>query len=283
MRDGLNERARAKINLTLHVLGRRADGYHDLDSLVAFADVCDDLALEPGLPLGLAVTGPMAAAAGTGDDNSVLKAARLFAERWPGSRAGGFRLDKRLPVAAGIGGGSADAAAALRLLARLNDLPLDTPDLAAVAREVGADVPVCLAGRACVMRGVGDALGPVLDLGPMPAVLVNPRVPVETPAVFRALGLAPGESVRPARAEADPLTLLREGGNDLEAPAIRVAPVVADVLRALRAQPGVWLARMSGSGATCFALFADDGAAKRAAAAMAAAHPGWWTAATPLG
>src|SRR3569833_4441212 len=171
------EIARAKVNLTLRVLGRRPDGYHDLDSIAAFADCADSLTLEPG-DLGLAVTGPGSAACGDASDNLVIRAARLLAERVPGLRLGLFTLDKHLPVAAGIGGGSADAAAALRLLARANDIDLDDARLFEVARLAGADVPVCVGSRACIMSGIGERLSPPLALPPLPAVLVNPRVGV---------------------------------------------------------------------------------------------------------
>ena len=184
----LIEEGRAKVNLSLRVVGRRADGYHDLESVVAFADCADRLTLEPGGELKLVTTGPLAAACGDTSDNLVFKAARLLAEAVPNLKLGAFALDKVLPVAAGIGGGSADAAAALRLLARLNDLSLDDPRLQKVALATGADVPVCLLSRACDMTGVGEQLLP-LKLPSMPCVMVNPRVPVATKDVFQALGL----------------------------------------------------------------------------------------------
>src|SRR5450755_2589794 len=188
----LVEHARAKVNLTLRVVGRRADGYHDLESVVAFADCADRLTLAAGPELRLNAVGPLAEACGETADNLVLKAARLLAERVPALKVGEFTLDKVLPVAAGIGGGSADAAAALRLLARLNDLRLDDERLREVALATGADVPVCLASRACDMTGVGETL---MWLSPpkMPCVLVNPCVPVATKDVFKALGLRHGE------------------------------------------------------------------------------------------
>ena len=188
----LSDEGRAKVNLTLRVVGRRADGYHDLESVVAFADCADRLTLTPGPDLDLKMSGPLAQACGETSDNLVLKAARLLAERVPDMKAGNFTLDKVLPVAAGIGGGSADAAAALRLLAQLNGLALDDPRLIEVAQLTGADVPVCLGSRACVMTGVGETLLP-LSLPKMPCVMVNPRVPVATNDVFKALGLRNGE------------------------------------------------------------------------------------------
>src|SRR3954447_8979937 len=188
----LIEDGHAKVNLTLRVVGRRVDGYHDLDSLVAFADCADRLTLKPGSGLRLKTTGPLAQACGETADNLVLKAGQLLAERVPDLKVGSFILDKVLPVAAGIGGGSADAAAALRLLAQLNGLSLDDERLREVALETGADVPVCLASRACDMTGVGETLLP-LNLPKMPCVLVNPRIPVATKDVFEALGLRHGE------------------------------------------------------------------------------------------
>lgn len=286
----LHERARAKINLTLHVLGRRADSYHELESLVVFAGVCDHLWLDPRAPLSLAVAGPTAQAAGGGADNLVLRAARNLGERIEGLRVGAFRLAKYLPVAAGVGGGSSDAAAALRLLARLNDLPADDPRVMEAARATGADVPVCLAQRARMMGGAGERLGPPLALAPLFAVLVNPRVPVETRAVFARLGLAPGQKygfgAHPPVAEgADAPALmaaLRRARNDLEDPAGVVAREIVDVLAVLGAARGAKLARMSGSGATCFALFENRQRAARAARAILRDHPGWWTRATVL-
>jgi len=286
----LADRAPAKVNLTLHILGRRArDGYHALESLVVFAGVADRLTLDPGAPLGLSVSGPTAGPAGPTGDNLVLRAARGLAAQVPDLRTGAFHLVKRLPVAAGIGGGSSDAAAALRLLARLNGLPFDHAAIVAVAQETGADVPVCLDPRARMMRGVGDAIGPVLGLAPLPAVLVNPGVPVPTAPVFKALGLVPGQDLDGAAHPAITPDLdgealvaaITPARNDLEAPALTVAPVIGDTLSALRAQ-GCRLARMSGSGATVFALFADRRGAVRAAAALRAAHPDWWVAPTFL-
>jgi 4-diphosphocytidyl-2-C-methyl-D-erythritol kinase len=277
-------RAPAKINLTLHVLGRRDDGYHELESLVAFSGAGDTLAFAPGPALTLEMRGPTAPAAGAGEDNLVLRAARNLAARIEGLTLGAFRLEKRLPVAAGIGGGSSDAAAALRLLAKANELDADDPRLLDAARATGSDVPVCLAARARMMRGAGETLGPPLRLPLTPAVLVNPGVAVETRPVFARLGLAPGErrpgaAHRQIESEAPAETLLAalaRGGNDLEDAACLQAPVIVDVLAVLRAARGCRLARMSGSGATCFALFATPRAAARAARALRAQHPEWW-------
>jgi 4-diphosphocytidyl-2-C-methyl-D-erythritol kinase len=289
MPQPLATRAPAKINLTLHVLGRRPDGYHDLESLVAFAGTGDDLALEPGPGLALQVSGPTAALAGHEDDNLVLKAARLLAERVEALRLGTFRLTKRLPVAAGIGGGSSDAAAALRLLARRNDLPLTHPAIREAARLTGADVPVCLEPRARMMRGAGEAVGPALALPRLFCVLVNPRLPVGTPAVFRELGLLAGQAlagdphaVPEAGSPAGLLRALKAARNDLEAPACRIRPEIAEVLGLVRATPGCRLARMSGSGATVFGLYEDCAAAAGAAKRIRRERPAWWVKATSL-
>ncbi|MGY4626529.1 4-(cytidine 5'-diphospho)-2-C-methyl-D-erythritol kinase [Bradyrhizobium sp. USDA 4486] len=290
----LIEEGRAKVNLSLRVVGRRADGYHDLESVVAFADCADRLTLEPGDELKLTTTGPLAAACGDTADNLVLKAAKLLAEAVPDLKLGAFALDKVLPVAAGIGGGSADAAAALRLLARLNNLSLDDPRLQKVALATGADVPVCLLSRACDMTGVGEQLLP-LALPSMPCVMVNPRLPVATKDVFQALGLRNGEllvgatSVLEAPAWpdegasiADWVDVLETVANDLEAPAMRIEPVIGEVLEALRSSAGVKLARMSGSGATCFAVYGAATDAHAAAERIRRDHPGWWVHAGTL-
>jgi 4-diphosphocytidyl-2-C-methyl-D-erythritol kinase len=284
----LIEQARAKVNLSLRVMGRRVDGYHDLESVVAFADCADRLSLTPGSELHLKATGPMAQACGATADNLVFKAAQLLGDRVPGLKLGEFILDKALPVAAGIGGGSADAAAALRLLARANGLAVDDPRLIEVARLTGADVPVCLASRACVMTGVGETLQP-LSLPKIPCLMVNPRVPVATQDVFKALGLRHGELLVGVtdviRAPAWPdkgasvedwVEALAASSNDLEAPAMRLYPVIEEVLSALSATNGAWLARMSGSGATCFAIFENTAEAQRAAQKVQLGHPDWW-------
>lgn len=285
MAPPLTTRARAKVNLDLRVLGRRADGYHELESLVAFAGVGDTLSLEPGAPLSLTIAGPRAEGLDVDDGNLVLRAARALAATRPGLRTGRFHLVKRLPVASGIGGGSADAAAALRLLARLNGIAPADPLLRQVAAGVGADVPVCLDSRARVMAGIGEKLGPVLRLPPLFAVLVNPGIGVETVAVFRALDLKAGEAVSEARAAASfavPASAaelriqLASTANDLAPSAQRVAPAITEVLERIAALPGCRLARMSGSGATCFALFDDCTASAAAAKALQRERPDWW-------
>jgi 4-diphosphocytidyl-2-C-methyl-D-erythritol kinase len=291
----LVEEGRAKVNLTLRVVGRRVDGYHDLESVVAFADCADRLTLTPGPELTLKTTGLLASACGDTSDNLVLKAARLLGESIPGLKAGSFVLDKILPVAAGIGGGSADAAAALRLLARLNDLPLDDERLLDVALATGADVPVCVASKACDMTGVGETLVP-LTPPKMPCVLVNPCVPVATKDVFKALGLRHGQLLVGAtdvmmQAPSWPeeggsleewVEALAAGTNDLEAPATKIQPLIGQVISALNATDGAWLARMSGSGATCFALYENTAEAKRAADKILRERPEWWVHAGTL-
>ncbi|MCC6778603.1 MAG: 4-(cytidine 5'-diphospho)-2-C-methyl-D-erythritol kinase [Hyphomicrobiales bacterium] len=283
------ERAPAKVNLTLHVIGRRADGYHELESLVVFAGVADELALVAGPPLTLEVTGPTAGAAGEVGDNLVLKAARALAERVEGLSVGSFALSKRLPVAAGLGCGSADAAAALRLLARANGLAGDDPRLMAAARATGADVPVCLDPRPRLMRGIGDLLSRPLALPVLHAVLVNPGVAVPTRAVFAALHAPPCEassgppSVAGASMDIAVDDLIASGRNDLELPAIELEPVIATVLAELRRLPGCRIARMSGSGATCFAVLDTAPAAAEAARALRAGYPSWWVEPTVLG
>jgi len=286
----LVERAPAKVNLSLMVLGRRADGYHALDSLVTFAAAGDRLTLTPGKLLSLRVRGATAEQAGPIEDNLVVKAANALAREIPGLQLGRFTLDKRLPVAAGLGGGSSDAAAALRLLARANRLPLDDARLRRVARRTGADVPVCLDPRPRRMRGIGDVLSAPLAIPPLAAVLVNPGVAVPTKDVFAILGLKPGTGVRRAararplpRGWDDLIEALAGERNDLEPPAIELQPVIATVLASLRKQPGCGLARMSGSGATCFGLFASARAAAAAARDLSERRPRWWVKATLLG
>lgn len=277
--------APAKINLYLHVTGREPDGYHRLDSLVAFAGIGDTLDFRPADDLSLEVIGPTASDLPAGQDNLVLTAARLLTE-WVGIRAGAAMvLTKRLPVAAGIGGGSADAAATLAGLIRLWRLDLPDEDLEAIALRLGADVPVCLAGHPTAMSGIGDILAPAPALPPAWLVLANPRTPLSTPAVFQARqgdfsAAAPLTApVADARALAAELASRR---NDLTPAAITLQPVIGQVLDALAAQPDCLLARMSGSGATCFGLFADEPSARAAAAALTARQPGWWIAAAPL-
>jgi 4-diphosphocytidyl-2-C-methyl-D-erythritol kinase len=271
-------------NLTLHVIGRRSDGYHELESLVVFAELGDELTFAPGPALTLAVVGPTASAAGAVADNLVLKAARALLQQVAGLKVGEFSLSKRLPVAAGLGGGSADAAAALRLLARANGLALDDPRLMLAARATGADVPVCLDPRPRLMRGIGDILSAPLALPRLDAVLVNPGVAVPTRAVFAALNAPPCVPSAPAPVPPVALAdLIAQGRNDLEAAAIELEPVIATVLAELRQLPGCRLARMSGSGATCFGLFDAPAMSADAARALRVGYPQWWVHATALG
>lgn len=268
------EFAPAKVNLALHVTGQRADGYHLLDSLVVFAAIGDRVAVQDGHGLRLTVAGPMAAALAGDDDNLVLRAARHL-----GIGDATITLTKMLPVASGIGGGSADAAATIRALCRLKGLRLPEP---ATTAALGADVPVCLAGRPARMSGIGEVLLPLPPLPEIWLVLVNPGVAVATAGVFGALTrrenppLPELSSLSGVGALADHLRLCR---NDLEAPARRLQPAIGDVLDALGAQPGCLLARMSGSGATCFGLFAGADDARAAAESVGAAWPDWWVAA----
>jgi 4-diphosphocytidyl-2-C-methyl-D-erythritol kinase len=284
------QRASAKVNLTLHVIGRRADGYHDLESLVAFAGSCDWLGFEPGGGLTVEVLGSRASEAGPVDENLVVRAAHSLAAQLPGLKLGRFRLIKHLPAAAGLGGGSADAAAALRLLAEAAGLSLDDPRVHASARATGADVLVCLSPQARMMRGIGDKLGPAIRLPKLFALLVNPQVRAPTREVFAALGLAPGSTLKSPAPLVPALEFeavrfwdrLSQVGNDLVAPAIRVAPAIAAVLKRLSEIPETKATGMSGSGATCFALFGDRRGAAAARRIIATEQPGWWVEATSL-
>lgn len=269
--------ARAKVNLALHVVGRRADGYHLLDSLVAFADFGDVVTVEPAPSLSLSITGPMAAGLSAGSDNLVLKAAQML-----GSPLGAaITLEKRLPIASGIGGGSADAAATMQALGALWGCAL--PDAGQVL-ALGADVPVCLAGQSCRMAGIGDQISPI-ELPPAHLVLVNPGVGLSTAAVFGALLCRDNPPLPPAAPMPDAVALAAYLGhcrNDLEAPALSLVPQIGAVLAALQGQTGCLLARMSGSGATCFGLFASASAAEAAATALRAQSGAWWVQATTM-
>ena len=270
----LFEAACAKINLALHVRRRRPDGYHEIETIFAFAEDGDMLTAEPADRISLAIDGPFAAELGVSDDNLVLKAARGLA----GSRGCGasIRLSKNLPIASGVGGGSADAAAALRLLSRLWDvaIPGDLP------AGLGADVPACLLSRTAWAEGLGHPVTEIADSGlaGMPLLLVNPMLPVSTAAVYRGWDAVD----RGPLGRGAPLAAAQSGRNDLEPAALAIQPAIGGVLAALAAQDGVMLSRMSGSGATCFALFADECARDAAAAAIRGAHPGYWVLATRL-
>lgn len=268
--------APAKVNLTLRVTGRRADGYHLLDSLAVFAGVGDVVRAEPAAGLTLSLAGPGAGALAAEPDNLVLRAARALAAAAGVPARAAISLEKHLPVASGIGGGSADAAAALRVLDGLWGTGLGPAPLRVIAAGLGADVPVCVESRPMRMRGVGEVLDAVPPLPPFGLLLANPRLALATPAVFKAR--APGFSAEADYPDrwADAAALaewLRPLGNDLQDAAIALCPPIADVLAAIAAQPGCLLARMSGSGATCFGIFATPAAAEAAAAALPAS---WW-------
>lgn len=274
----LTEAAPAKINLYLHVTGKRADGYHLLDSLVVFAGVGDEITAAPDEALSLAVAGPFSAGLAGETDNLVLRAARALAEAGGIAPRARLVLRKNLPVASGIGGGSADAAATLRLLARLWGLDLPAAEMQRIALRLGADVPVCLAGRPARMAGIGEVLTAAPCLPPCGLVLVNPGVATPTPEVFRARTAAftPAAAMPEAWADAHAMAQALGGmTNGLQDAAISRQPVIADVLAAIAGSPDCLLARMSGSGATCFGLYADAGQAEAAARGLARA--GWWT------
>ena len=278
-RDAL---APAKVNLFLHVGPVAADGYHPLASLVAFADLGDRLTLAPAGSPPLAVTGPFAGALAGEGDNLVLRALRGLDADLP------LVLDKQLPVASGLGGGSADAGAALRLARRVLALDLDDAALLALAGRIGADGPMCLFARPVWAEGRGDRMTPEPGLPPLAAVLVNPGVPSPTGAVYRGYDAGPLATADRPAPPADWRTTtvidwLAQQRNDLQAPAVALCPAIGVALDAVAATTGVRLARMSGSGATVFGLCEDIAAARTAAAALSAAHPHWWVRPTALG
>jgi 4-diphosphocytidyl-2-C-methyl-D-erythritol kinase len=276
------EQAPAKINLDLRVTGRRPDGYHELDSIVTFAAWGDRLTFAPAHQLTLELSGPFAAALTGQSDNLVLRAARRLADRARRSPHVRITLHKRMPVTAGLGGGSADAAATLRGLCRLWRLELTPADLLPLALELGADVPVCLLSRPARMGGIGERLEPI-ELPALDLVVANPRQAVPTAQAFAGMG-----PIRPASGPDRPMAADREGvlawlcarHNDLEAPARRLVPAIADVIEALGGQPGCRLARMTGSGATCFGIFDNAPAAARAARTLRRTRPDWWVVST---
>ena len=288
MAETLVEAAPAKINLALHVTGRRADGYHSLEMLVAFAEVGDELQATLARKDSLSINGPFAAGLGNGETNLVLRALSAFRQRWPGTLPDGIdlRLAKNLPVAAGLGGGSADAAAALRLFAAMADADIAFTDLLELSRTLGADVPMCLYSRPAEVRGIGEIVLPLKHFPACHVVLVNPLVPVVTADVFRRLERRdhPGlpdlgdPLMRPAQ-----LGLwLDETRNDLETPAIGMVPVIGNLIAQLRVANGCILARMSGSGATVFGLFGSSAQAHQAAHDLRETWPSYWVAAAPL-
>jgi 4-diphosphocytidyl-2-C-methyl-D-erythritol kinase len=283
----LRDTAFAKINLTLAVLSRRADGFHEIESLVAFAALGDEVTLEPGETLDLAVEGPFGGA--LAGDNLVIAAAEAAKALYPELRLGRFGLVKRLPVAAGLGGGSADAAAALRLLSRANRGALSETALASLAPELGSDVTVCLDSRPALITARGERVRPVPGFPSCGVLLANPAVPLATREVYAALdaGPLPGspkkiEAPNFAGDFAKLVDYVAAGRNDLETPAMRLVPVVKEVLAALSGLDGARIARLSGSGPTCFALFTSEEEAKRAAAALSRSRPDWWIAASSL-
>lgn len=269
----VREFAPAKINLALHVLGRRADGYHEINSVVAFADVGDALELRLAAQTGLTVVGPFAAEVPVNSHNLVLKAHAAISTL-VAVPAIEMKLTKNLPVASGIGGGSADAAAALRGIARLAELQINAETMQRLALTLGADVPVCMHGEACRMQGVGEIITPVQHLPAMAIVLANPLVACGTAEVFRAIGLKAGDSFR---SELD-IAATSAWRNDMTEAAQRVLPAISQVLSALETLPNAQAVRMSGSGATCFALFHEFEQAQSAAMRLAALHPDWWVA-----
>jgi 4-diphosphocytidyl-2-C-methyl-D-erythritol kinase len=274
--EAVVETGYAKINLALHIRSRRADGYHDLETVFAFADAGDELRALPSDRLTLHLCGPFAAELTADPNNLVLKAARALQDHYGVAKGAAITLDKRLPIASGIGGGSADAAAALRLLVRLWHLPDERETLLEIGSQLGADVPACIASKTCIGLGTGTTLCPVdiTGLAGTPLLLVNPLLPCPTGPVFNAWdGLDRG----PLYAH-----LWASGRNDLQAPAIGLVPIIGDVLTALEALDGTTFVRMSGSGATCFALFSAAEKRDEAAKRLHAEKPEWWTLATVL-
>ena len=288
MGETFTEAAPAKINLALHVTGRRPDGYHSLEMLVAFAEVGDELEATSAKKDSLSITGPFAAGLGNGETNLVLRALSAFRQRWPGALPDGLalRLAKNLPIAAGLGGGSADAAAALRLFAAMADTDIGFADLLDLSRGLGADVPMCLYSRPAEVRGIGEIVLPLKHFPACHIVLVNPLVPVVTADVFRRLERRdnPGlpdvgdPLMRPAQ-----LGLwLDETRNDLEPPAIAMVPTIGDLIDRLDGASGCILSRMSGSGATVFGLFGNSSQAHQAAHDLREKYPDYWVAAAPV-
>lgn len=275
--------AAAKVNLTLHVTGQRADGYHLLDSLVVFADVGDHISVRAADRLSLTLAGPQAADLSADDDNLVLRAARFLAAGFVAEPGAALTLTKVLPISSGIGGGSADAAATLRALSQLWSCPL--PEAAATL-ALGADVPVCLAARSRRMSGIGEHLAEIPVVPPAWLVLVNPAIEVSTPTVFGGLAAksgAPMPQNLPRWADVSDLArFLASQRNDLESFARQITPEIGAVLDTLSATPDCHLARMSGSGATCFGLFSTDLVAKAAAKSIAKAQPHWWVVAAKI-
>ncbi|NNE24920.1 MAG: 4-(cytidine 5'-diphospho)-2-C-methyl-D-erythritol kinase [Rhizobiales bacterium] len=286
----MTETARAKINLALHVTARRGDGYHELDSLVAFAAIGDELTITPASRTTLQITGPFAAQLTGADGNIVLDAVEAMRQAWPHQFAPvAISLTKKLPVASGIGGGSADAAGVLRGLQQLFGPVEERARLKKIALQLGADVPVCCLQRACRMSSIGQQLEVLGDGPSFAAVMVNPGIAVSTPEVFAALGLMPGTPAMPGLpplpatpARQDWIGWLAQCRNDLQAPAISLVPEIDVVLKSIGAAPGCLMHRMSGSGATCFGVFEDQSSAQRAADELSALNKNWWVRATTI-
>jgi 4-diphosphocytidyl-2-C-methyl-D-erythritol kinase len=281
--------APAKVNLYLHVAPVQADGYHPLASLMVFADIGDRVQAEPAEALSLELIGPFSQGLSAGEDNLVLRAARALSAAVGAQSGARLTLTKALPVAAGLGGGSSDAGAALRLLRGLLAPELDDDSLQAVAESIGADGAACLWGKAVIAQGRGEQLSPAPPLPPLPAVLVNPGVPSPTGAVYRtydSIGAPGGADLPQAPALADVAAVtawLATCRNDLEPPALALEPRIGQALDAMAAAPEALFVRMSGSGATCFALCRTRADADAMAAHLSAAHPGWWVQACTLG
>jgi len=278
--------APAKVNLYLHIIGRRTDGYHLLDSLIAFADIGDRITAEPATTLSLEISGPEASGlADLGQDNLVLRAARLLADHAGMTQGAALHLEKNLPIAAGIGGGSSDAAAALRVLAALWHLSIGEEALLSLGAQLGADLAVCLYGRAARLGGIGEWIEPAPELPEAGILLVNPRKELPTASVYAARRGPYGDAGRFTAMPGDAIGLARTlvlCRNDLTGAAIGLVPEIGAVLASLARLPGALIARMSGSGATCFALFSDRSTAEAARISLAAAEPGWWCAAGGL-
>lgn len=288
MTVSVTEAAPAKINLALHVTRRREDGYHDLESLVVFADIADDLQATLAETDRLTISGPFSGALHAEPNNLVLRAIAAFRARWPLLSPPGLdvQLVKNLPVAAGIGGGSADAAAALRIMAGLAPEPVPLTELADLAAALGADVPACLLSRPLVARGVGEILSPLPEFPLLHVTLVNPGIAVATADVFRRLRAhdnyplpaLPSPLIRPAQ-----LGLwLAETRNDLQPPAVKLVPEIGVLIEEMAQSPGCILSRMSGSGATTFGLFGSEGQAHEAARQMRLRYPDYWVGTAPL-
>ncbi len=277
--------ARAKINLYLHVVGKRADGYHLLDSLIVFAETGDEISVAPAADLSLAIDGPFGRGLEANESNLVMRAALALRALTGTSQGAAIHLTKNLPLASGIGGGSADAAATLLALIDLWGVTPDHTALMKLAEKLGADVPVCLAGEASFVGGIGEEIVSAGTLPPAHLLLVNPLVETPTPAVFKARRgdfSAPARWASAPKSARDLAAYLTGRKNDLTEPAIHVAPVVADVLDTIAALPGCLLPRLSGSGATCFGLFEDADSAEAALAETRRRRPGWWSVAARL-